>query len=343
MAGGRKKLLGGWSWVLIGLFLLSWTIASWDLPLAQAQGVSILSEASEKRLGEQADKQVLQQFGYYSDPFLQDYINRVGQRIVQVAERRSISYHFKVVDDPKENAFALPGGYVYITRGMLAVLNSEAQLAGVLGHEIAHVTQRHGARRMTEALGYQVLSMALAVGGAVAGAGSPAQWAIVSQAIFTNILLGHGLEYELEADEKGLYYAWKAGYDAEEAGRFMRGLRQLERLRGAGYHGFGATHPETTLRILKIEELSGNLKPKGKDLEIGEDAYKGQLMGLVYGDRKDRQRIRIYSARPGDTLATISADVLHNPNRALDLALLNGIDEKDSLRPGQKIKIVIER
>lgn len=338
--GGKRPLVG---WSLIGLLLLTWAIAPWGLPLAQAQGVSIISEAQEKRLGEQADKQVLQQFGYYADPFLNDYINRVGQRIVQVAERRSVSYQFKVLDEAKENAFALPGGYVYITRGMLAALNSEAQLAGVLGHEIAHVTQRHGARRLTEALGYQLLTMAIAVGGAAAGAGGGvAQWAIVSQAVFNNIILGHGREYELEADEKGLYYTWKAGYDADEAGKFMRRLRQLERLRGAGYHGFGATHPDTTLRILKMEELSGNLKAKGKDLEIGEDAYKAQLMGLVYGDRKDRQRIRIFSARPGDTLATISAEVLQNPSRALDLALLNGIEEKDPLRPGQKIKVIVE-
>ncbi len=340
MVWGRKKPLSRWLRLLIGLSLVTWTFASWDLPLARAQGISIISEAAEKRLGERADVQIIQQFGFYADPFLQDYINQVGQKIVQVAERRNVTYRFKVVDDPSENAFALPGGYVYITRGMLAALNSESQLAGVLGHEIAHVTQRHGARRMTEALGYQLLTAALAIGGAASGVGDPGQWAVLGQSVFTNILLGHGQEFEFEADEKGLFYANRAGYDPEEAGKFMRRLRQLERLRGAGYHGFGSTHPETTLRILKMEEMSGNLK--GNNLEIGEDRYKAQLTGLIYGNRKDRQRIRIYTARPGDTLASISAEVLDNPHRALDLALLNGIDEEGSLRPGQKIKIIVD-
>lgn len=341
MVWGRKKPFSKWFCLLIGLSLVTWTLASWDPPLARAQGISIISEAAEKRLGARADVQILQQFGFYADPFLQDYINQVGQRIVRVAERRNVSYRFKVVDDPSENAFALPGGYVYITRGMLAALNSESQLAGVLGHEIAHVTQRHGARRMTEALGYQLFTAALAIGGAASGVGNPGQWAILGQSVSMNILLGHGREFEFEADEKGLFYASRAGYDPQEAGKFMRRLRQLERLRGAGYHGFGSSHPETTLRILKMEEMSGNLK--GKDLEIGEDRYKAQLTGLIYGDREDRQRIRIYSARPGDTLASISAEVLDNPHRALDLALLNGIDEESSLRPGQKIKIIIDK
>ena len=87
--------------------------------------------------------------GYYRDPFLQKYIEKIGKKIASMVNRKAYTFHFKVVDDHRENAMALPGGYIYITRGMLAALNSEAEMAGVLGHEIAHVTQRLGARQMT--------------------------------------------------------------------------------------------------------------------------------------------------------------------------------------------------
>ncbi|MDP7386822.1 MAG: M48 family metalloprotease, partial [Nitrospinota bacterium] len=103
---------------------------------ADAQGFSIIKPKTERAIGKKYDPLILKQMGYYADPFLQQYVSRVGRKIAGAINRKAYTYHFKVVDQHQENAMALPGGYIYITRGMLAVLNSEAELAGVLGHEI---------------------------------------------------------------------------------------------------------------------------------------------------------------------------------------------------------------
>lgn len=309
---------------------------------AKAQGVSIISEETEKNIGKSMDPVVLKQMGYYGDAFLQEYVKRVGRTLAAAADRRAIQYDFKVVDEYRENAMALPGGYIYITRGMLATLNSEAELAGVLGHEIAHVTQRHGARQLTKALGAQVLTLVAAAGGALAGGGAALAPAVtVTQAVMSNILTGHGREFEFEADEKGIYYAWKAGYDPREAAKFMRRLRQLERLRGIGYHGFGATHPETTMRILKLDELAAVLVRPGQKLLVNADPFKAQLSGLVYGERKEGLRIRVYTCKGGETLRDIAGTILGNQNLALEISLLNDLDESATLQPGQKVKILV--
>ena len=307
---------------------------------ADAQGFSIIKPKTERAIGKKYDPLILKQMGYYADPFLQQYVSRIGRKIAGAINRKAYTYHFKVVDQHRENAMALPGGYIYITRGMLAVLNSEAELAGVLGHEIAHVTQRHGARQMTKALGAQFLTLAAAAGGALAGGGAIAPAITLTQAVMSNVLSGHGRAFEFEADEKGLYYAWKAGYDPRQASKFMRRLRQLERLRGIGYHGFGSTHPETALRILKLEELAQVLARPGQKLAVKGDHYKAQLSGLVYGERKEGYRLKAHRARAGETLPDLAAKYLGNRNFSLELALLNDLDDQAVLKEGQRIKIV---
>ena len=315
----------------------------WSGAPANAQGISVISLKTEKKIGKRMDPVILKQMGYYADPFLQDYVKRIGQKLVRVSDKRAIRYEFKVVDEYRENAMAVPGGYIYITRGMLAVLNSEAELAGVLGHEIAHITQRHGARQMTKALGAQILTLAAAAGGAIAGGGSIVPAIALTQGVMANILRGHGREFEFESDEKGLYYAWKAGYDPRESAKFMRRLRQLERLRGIGYHGFGATHPESTMRILKLEGQAHALVRPGQKLAVKADRYRAQLSGLVSGERKEGMRLRIYRTKGGETLRDIARDVFSNENFALEISLLNDIKEQVPLKPGQRIKMILKR
>lgn len=308
-----------------------------------AQGVSVISPKMERALGKKHDAILIKKMGYYRDPFLQKYVEKVGKKITSMVNRKAYTFHFKVVDDHRENAMALPGGFIYITRGMLAALNSEAELAGVLGHEIAHVTQRHGARQMTKVLGAQILSIVAAGAGAIAGGGAVGPAITVAQAISANILNGHGRAFELDADAKGLYYAWKAGYDPREAAKFMRRLRQLERLRGIGYHGFGATHPGSTLRILKLDEISQTLVRSPGNLKVYTNRYKSHLSGLVYGKRKDGMLLRVYSAKKGETLRDISERYLGDKDFALELALLNALDDNTLLKSGQKIKIVLKK
>ncbi len=310
---------------------------------SSAQGISVISAKTERSIGKKYDPFILKQMGYYPDPFLQQYVERIGKKIAAMVNRKAYTYHFKVIDVHQENALALPGGYIYITRGMLAALNSEAELAGVLGHEIAHVTQRHGARQMTKALGAQILTIAAAGVGAAAGTGVIGPAITITQAITANILNGHGRDFEFEADEKGLYYATKAGYDPQEAAKFMRRLRQLERLRGIGYHGFGASHPGTTLRLLKLDELSHTLARKHKNLRVNAARYKGHLSGLIYGEREEGMRIRVYRTRGGETLRDISEQFLGNQNFSLELALLNDFDDNTPLKAGQRIKIVLKK
>src|SRR5688572_21412120 len=112
---------------------------------------SLMSEAQEIQIGQQSDPQIRQEMGVYEDRELQQYVSTIGMRLAKASERPNLPWHFTVVDEPAVNAFALPGGYIYLTRGIMAYLNNEAQLAGVLGHEIGHVTARHAAQQYTQA------------------------------------------------------------------------------------------------------------------------------------------------------------------------------------------------
>ena len=125
---------------------------------------TVFDESADVTIGREADPEILKQFGYYDSPDLQNYVAQVGQRVVAVSDTR-FSFQFKVVDHPSVNAMALPGGFVYVTRGILGEMNDEAQLAGILGHEATHVNSRHGAKLMTKALGSQIATI-LGVGAA---------------------------------------------------------------------------------------------------------------------------------------------------------------------------------
>ena len=118
-------------------------------PVTGQREISVMDERSEIAEGRKAHEQVLQEFGAYANPRLQAYVNELGQRLAKQSHRKNLEWHFTVLDSPEINAFALPGGYVYVTRGLMAYMESEADLAGVIGHEIGHVTARHGAQRAT--------------------------------------------------------------------------------------------------------------------------------------------------------------------------------------------------
>ena len=118
-------------------------------PVTGQQERTVMDERSEIAEGRKAHEEVLQEYGVYANPRLQAYVNELGQRLAKQSHRKNLEWHFTVLDSPEINAFALPGGYVYVTRGLMAHMESEADLAGVIGHEIGHVTARHGAQRAT--------------------------------------------------------------------------------------------------------------------------------------------------------------------------------------------------
>src|SRR5919109_3073802 len=263
--------------------------------------------------------------GFYTEPKLQDYVSAVVRRLVRAGSPRSFDYSVKIVDIPDENAFATVGGHVYITRGMLAQLNSETELAGVLAHEIGHISHRHVAEQQTRALGYQILGLgAMALGAALGNADNNLGAAPVGiSAALLTIMRSYSQEAELEADDSGLLMMAQAGYDPRGLVTFLRSLRARERLTGLGYHGMLATHPETAERIAKAETMAQLLASQQSLRDSGEDAYKTHLVGLPFGQRHDRRRLELYRVEAGETIASIREKVMPPEEAAWEVTRLN--------------------
>ena len=245
-----------------------------------------MSESEEIGIGRQMDPQIIEQYGLYDDLRLQEYVNTVGKKVSAISHRPELVFHFKVVDSPVVNAFALPGGYIYVTRGILAWMNSEAELASVLGHEIGHVTSRHAVKQITKVRGYQILS--------TLGAISSPQYRTAQEQfgdffniLFTGIMQGYGRSNEFQADSLGIEYAHKAGYDPSAAVSFMKTLNRLEEKPDNERDFFErlfASHPPTSERIERNEEQSHQLPSSHTELIIRHsNEYKLRINGLLYG------------------------------------------------------------
>jgi predicted Zn-dependent protease len=317
-----------------GLAALAWP--------RSAGAFSVYDEAGDVQIGRENDPQILRQFGYYEAPDLQNYVAQVGQRVVAASDTR-FNFHFKVVDHPSINAMALPGGYVYITRGILAEMNDEAQMACILGHEATHVNSRHGAKLMTKALGAQIATL-LGMGAAAAArsGGAASGIAMISNHLTNYMLLGYGRDYELEADEVGLRYAKRAGYDPRRMLAFMRILRRREIMRGQRvYHAFDVTHPDTAIRLAKADTMADLLVNEGGTMEVRGNEFRAQLEGLLFGEAKEQRRLRIYTVKPGDTLASVARQELGDEGKRFELAGLNDLKDEAPLAPGTLLKLAV--
>ncbi len=297
-------------------------------------------------MGRGGDKEVIQQFGLYQNKPLQLYVNRIGQKLISnLSNKEFNNYFFKVVDSSDINAFALPGGYIYVTRGLLATLNSEAELAGVLGHEIGHVTLHHAAKHIVRSIGAQIL----ALGGAIASPKNAGDWLLVSTQLFNTINMGYGRDAELESDAHGILTAYESGYDPKGIVAFLGNLRQHEIMSGQAYHSFQATHPDTKDRIVKSGTLAQtvNNREHGKLLE-NRSNYIKSIRGMTFGGKRhkgDRKQykekfIDIYEVKPGDTFTSVAIQELNDETKDLEIAVLNGMKVRNSLTPGQLLKIV---
>jgi predicted Zn-dependent protease len=298
---------------------------------ASASGFTIMSESSEIETGRKLDEEIGKKLGFYTEPKLQGYVNDVAQRLVHSGVPRSFNYEFKIVDMPDPNAFASMGGFVYITRGMLAELNNESELAGVLAHETAHISHRHVPKQMTRAYGFQLLGLgAMALGATLGNSDNKLGNAPIGiSAALMTILRSYSQEAELEADELGLMLMSKAGYDPRALLDFLRNLRQRERLTGVGYHGMLATHPETAERIAKADIMAQLLASRQALNDADADTYKMHLEGLPYGDRQDRRRLTLYRVQEGDTLASLQQRFIADGDRSWEIAQLNRLRGKD--------------
>ncbi len=206
MQGAKARRCGGAAAVVIALTLFAAACAT--NPVTGKKQMSLLSEADELAIGQQQDVEIRREMGVYDDPALQRYVSDIGQELARASHRPNLRWTFTVIDSPAINAFALPGGYVYVTRGILAYLDDESELAGVLGHEIGHVTARHAAqaytRQMQANLGLTVLSIFVP---------GTAPFADLGATGLGVLFLRNGREAEIEADRLGVEYGSGAGYD----------------------------------------------------------------------------------------------------------------------------------
>lgn len=250
----------------------------------------------ELELGAEADREIVSEMGVYEDPELQAYVDEVAQRVLAHSDfsdpdapelYRDTSFTFRVLDSPVVNAFALPGGYVYVTRGLLAHLNNEAQLAVVLGHEIGHVVARHASR---QALRSQLGQLGL-IAGAILGEQVAPESNLGSQILelggtaFQLLLFRYSRDAEREADELGIEYASRGGYAAEESAGFFRSLERMADAGGRALPAWQSTHPDPGERAGTVRELSLALRPVGEgEPVIGTDAFLDRIDGIVLGD-----------------------------------------------------------
>jgi predicted Zn-dependent protease len=244
----------------------------------------------ETEIGKEASKQISALFGTYRDPRVERYVDEVGKRVLATShlrrpgadERvRNTPVTFGVLDSPIINAMALPGGYIYVTRGMLAHLKSEDQLATVIAHEIGHVAARHAARQAWQ----QQIGQGLLLGGAVIsqGLGLPAQdilnlGGMAAQLIF----LRYSREDELEADKLGVEYAAAAGYEPRDVVGFFQTLNRIQEKEGQGMPSFLATHPNPGDRIQRIQEMTAG--QAGGRRSIVDSRHLSAIDGLVLGE-----------------------------------------------------------
>lgn len=262
---------------IIGAFLLVFSCAR--NPVTGKREVVLMSEAQEIELGKQTDPQVIAQFGLYPDNELQQYIQQLGQRTVDVSHRKNIKYTFRILDADFINAFAIPGGYVYFTRGIMSHFNNEAEFMGVLGHEIGHIAARHSIEQQRNQLFGQL--------GLIAGlvlVPDLAPYAESASQAMQLLFLKFGRDAERESDRLGVEYSSKLGYDAQKMANFFNTLKQKEG--GSSLPEFLSTHPDPGNRYNTVSKLAKDWKQKlaltnPKD---NRSAFLQKIDGIVFGE-----------------------------------------------------------
>src|SRR5215203_4845517 len=250
-------------------------------PATGKSQVALISEQQEIAMGKEADTQIQQQLGLYPDQELQAYVNRIGQKLAAASERPNLPWTFRVVDDPVVNAFALPGGFIYVTRGLLTHLTSEAELASVIGHEIGHVTGRHSVEQMSKAQLAQVGQIA----GMVLRPELAQQFGNLAQQGLGLLFLKYGRDDEREADDLGLRYMAREQYDPREMAGVFEVLKRVSEAEGAGrIPGWMSTHPTPENRIGRISEQVAKLDASTfANARVGREPYLKALDGMPFG------------------------------------------------------------
>jgi predicted Zn-dependent protease len=248
-------------------------------PATGRRQISLVPEGSEVEIGRQADREIVASIGLYDDAEAQAYVSALGKKLAASSERPNLPWSFKVVDDPTVNAFALPGGFIYVTRGLMTHLQSEAELVAVLGHEIGHVTARHGADQMTKA---QLANIGLGVGAIVTGREDIVGMA--SQGLQL-LFLKYGRDDERQADDLGLRYLIRGGYDPQPMVEVLDTLERVSAAQGGGGRlpTWLSTHPAPGDRRSWAQAKIAELKHDFSSAQVGRERYLQVVDGMVYG------------------------------------------------------------
>jgi predicted Zn-dependent protease len=255
-------------------------------PVTGKRQISLMNEDQEIRTGQEMDGEVRREMGIYQDEALQKYIEDVGFKLAHESQRPNLPWHFTIVDSAAINAFALPGGYIYITRGILPYLNNEAQLAGVLGHEIGHVAARHAAQQYTR-------GAATSMGVLISSIFVPAMQSLggLAETGLSTMFLKYSRENELQADSLGAEYAAAGGWDPAQVPEFLTTLARIDEVSDRnGTPNWLQTHPQPENRVDRVQATVAkvlNSPPAAGSLETNRDAYLQKINGMIFGENPE--------------------------------------------------------
>ena len=291
-------------------------------PVTGKQDFVMITEEQEIQMGREYNSQILKMNPVYEDQELQEYVQSIGESLALKSHRPNLIYRFTVLDSPDINAFALPGGYIYINRGLMSYFSSEEELAAVLGHEIGHVTARHSVRQYSQSQLMGILSAAIEVN-AGRTAGNIANLASGA------LLSGYGREMELEADDLGAQYIYQDGYSPQGMYDVLSVLKDQEiyakkiaEQRGQeprSYHGVFASHPSNDLRLQEVLDNVSNSYQKGN--ERSKDMYLEKIEGMVFGDSEKsgvRRGNKFYHGPLNLFMSSSKSwEIINTPNRLI--------------------------
>lgn len=287
-----------WLCAAVAIAVLSGCVSN---PATGGADLVLMSEEKEIQIGRAAHPQILRQYRVYNDAALQEYVKRIGNELADQSDRPNLDYTFTVLDSEEVNAFALPGGYIYITRGILSYLNSEAELAAVLGHEIAHVTARHGVRQHRS-------RTLLGLLGTVAGAATGGAGSALTNVLGGALVSGYGREMELEADKYGAEYIARVGYSTDSVLKVLGVLKdqelfEIERAaeedrKPRVYHGVYSSHPDADKRLREAVKAADAIDSQATRSD-NRNTYLDFLDGMAFGKIKAGGVVRDQEFRHG--------------------------------------------
>lgn len=249
-------------------------------PVTGKNELSLVSESQEIQMGQEASKEVAQSMGFYKDAAVQAYVADLGKRMAAQSERPKLPWEFHVVEDASVNAFALPGGFIYITRGLMTSINDEAELATVVGHEIGHVTNRHSVQQISKA---QLAQLGLGIGSILSS--DIARFGQLASAGLSILFLKYSRDAENQADQAGFRYALNQNYDVREMTKVFETLDRMSQTGGGGkLPEWLATHPNPGNRIEHIEKMLDTLKVDPSKGKTNREEYLRRVQGMTYGD-----------------------------------------------------------